>query len=79
MIPFWNPQGQDNVLGALMFAVDTIRMIKKVRNVLNGVLKEIGCFDGVFAILTSLMIPFWNPQYQDNILGALICVVDTIG
>ena len=44
----------------------------------NGVLEKIGCLDGVFAILSSHMIPFWNPQDQDNVLGPLSFAVDTI-
>ena len=40
------------------------------KNPQNGVFEEIECLDGVFAILTSHMIPFWNPQDQDNVLGA---------
>ena len=45
---------------------------------LNRVLVEIGFLDGVFAILISHMIPFWNPQDQGNVLGAYLGIMLTI-
>ena len=37
----------------------------------HGVVMEIGCLYGIFAILTWNMVPFWNPQDHGDRLGSI--------